>query len=381
VSPTIATAQGTIDTNRPEAAPTLKPIDLAHFASCISHWRNIRDESRFIKADKNQPSYEPSQVEEIVANILLFQRSNGGWPKDYDMTAILTSAQREIVSATHENNDTSYDNGNIHSQVRYLAHAVSQVDKPEWREACVRGFEFILRSQYANGGFPQRFPLPKSYHAHITFNDGVMVGILNLLHDASIGEVPFDWIEAELRRQSKQAVSRGVQCMLDCQIRRDGKLTGWCQQHHEVTFEARPARTFELASICPQETTKIARFLMRQPSPSNEIIEAVDSAVLWLDSTRLSGIRVEKVRSTAEAFLRHDTNIDVVVVADPSAAGIWARHYEIETDRPIFAGRDGMKKYDLASIERERRTGTAWYGAWPKALIEHEYTRWKTSRP
>ncbi|MDP1561785.1 MAG: pectate lyase [Pirellulaceae bacterium] len=355
----------------------LKPIEVTPFASGISHWRNIRDENRFIQAEKDQPSYQADQVKEIVDNILLFQRSNGGWPKDYDMTAILTPDQRAVVSSTRENNDASFDNGNIHSQVEYLAKAISQADDPEWQAACLQGLDFILRSQYPNGGFPQRFPSPKSYHAHITFNDGVMVGILNLLHDASKGTKPFEWLDADRRQQAKNAVDRGVQCLLKSQIRKDGKRTGWCQQHDEITLEARPARKFELASICPQETTEIVRFLMRQPSPSSELIDAADSAIAWLESVRLNGIRVDRVRSTPESFLRHDTDIDVVVVVDPNAKSLWARHYEIQTDRPIFAGRDGMKKYELASIERERRTGTAWYGGWPSLLIEREYPKWK----
>ncbi len=293
------------------------------------------------------------------------------------MTAILTASQREAVTATRGNNDSSYDNGNIHSQVRYLASAVSQSDNPLWKSACVRGLDFMLRSQYSNGGFPQRFPQPRSFHAHITFNDGVMIGILNQLFDAASGSEPYEWLDADMRNKCKEAVERGVHCLLKCQIRVNGKLTGWCQQHHEETFEARPARTFELASICPQETTDIVRFMMRQPSPSKELIEAIDSAIVWLQASRLTGIRVEKIDSTPEKFLRHDTDKDVVVVADPNAKDLWARHYEIGTNRPIFAGRDGVKKYDLASIERERRTGTAWYGGWPHSLIEHDYPKWR----
>ncbi len=59
----------------------LEAIDLTPFRSCISHWRDLRDETRFIKVEKDQPSYRPEQVREIVENILLFQRENGGWPK------------------------------------------------------------------------------------------------------------------------------------------------------------------------------------------------------------------------------------------------------------------------------------------------------------
>ncbi len=356
--------------------PPLRPIDVKPFGSGIQHWRQLRDESRFIKVEPGQPSYKPSQVREIAANILLFQRANGGWPKDYDMTAVLTDAQRAKVIETRSKQDSSYDNGNIHSQVGYLARAVAQVDEPSWKESCLRGFDFILRSQYDNGGFPQRFPGPKGYAAHITFNDGVMIGILNLLQDAAEGASHFAWLDAERKEKAKRAVERGVGCILKCQIQVDGKRTGWCQQHDERTFEARPARTFELASICPQETTEIARFLMRLKHPSPDVVAAVDSAVAWLKSVQLSGIRVEKVKATRESFKGHDADFDVVVVADQKAAPIWARHYEIGTGRPVFAGRDAIKKYDLARIERERRTGTPWYGTWPRRLIDAEYPKW-----
>ena len=355
----------------------LRPIALNSFGSCISHWRNLRDENRFIHVEENQPSYQASQVTEIVQNILLFQRADGGWPKDYDVTAVLTPEQRARVMGTRNREDASYDNNNLFSQVEYLARAVHQIDVPEWRLGCEKGVDFIFRSQYSHGGFPQRFPKPHSYHAHVTFNDGVMIGILRVLQDAGNAAPHFQWLDQTRRKLAREAVERGIACILRCQIRTEGELSGWCQQHDEKTFAPRSARTFELASICPQETTAITRFLMAQQNPSPELVHSVDAAVAWLQRVALKGIRVEKVASTPESFLRHDTDFDVVVVNDSQAEPLWARHYEIGTDRPVFAGRDGVKKYALAEIERERRTGTPWYGGWPRALLESEYPRWK----
>ena len=362
----------------PKTAPgELTPINVSGFSSSAQHWRDLRDESRFIQAEPNQPSYPPAQVREIVANILLFQRANGGWPKDYDMTAILTEAQRAKVHATRTRADTSFDNGNLHSQVAYLAQACAQAVEPAWRDACERGLDFILAAQYPNGGFPQRYPQPKDFHAHITFNDSAMIGCLNVLQDAAGGAPRFDWLDAARRERARAAVQRGVGCILKCQIRVDGCLTGWCQQHDEQTYEARPARTFELASLCPQDTTEILRFLMRLDPPAAEVVTAMDAAVAWLEKVKLSGIRVEKIKAPVEMFLRHTADFDKVVVKDPTAPALWARHYEIGTNRPIFAGRDGVKKYALAEIERERRTGTPWYGTWPQKLIEREYPAWR----
>ena len=55
---------------------------------------------------------------------------------------------------------------------------------------------------------------------------------------------------------------------------------------------------------------------------------------------------------------------------------MWARFYDLETGEPFFCGRDGIKKKTVAEIEYERRTGYAWYGKWPKDLIDKKYPEW-----
>ncbi|MNL61175.1 Pectic acid lyase [compost metagenome] len=57
-------------------------------------------------------------------------------------------------------------------------------------------------------------------------------------------------------------------------------------------------------------------------------------------------------------------------------ATIWARFYDIESNEPLFSGRDGIKKKTLAEIEQERRIGYAWYGTWPAALLQKKYPAW-----
>ncbi len=317
-------------------------------------------------------------MNEIVANILLFQRDNGGWPKDYDMLAVLTEEQKSAVLATRGKTDTSFDNHNIHAQVDYLARAYAAAGDRIWRDACLRGFDFLLAAQLAGGGFPQKFPDPKGYSAHITFNDGVTIGILNVLEDAAEGQPQWSWLDADRRLKARQAVERGIACILKCQIRVGEERTGWCQQHDAKTFEAASARTFELASACPQDTTEIMRFLMRVESPGKDVVAAVDAAAAWLRRVKLSGLRVKRVPAPVEEFQRHRADFDVVVVEDADAPPIWARHYEIPTDRPVFAGRDAVKRYALAEIERERRTGTPWYGGWPQTMLAKDYPHWRS---
>jgi Pectic acid lyase len=72
--------------------------------------------------------------------------------------------------------------------------------------------------------------------------------------------------------------------------------------------------------------------------------------------------------------------ISLLLVLFTIPTDAWARFYEIETNTPIFADRDGVKKYDLAKIGYERRNGYAWYGTWPQRLLEKEYPAWKEKR-
>jgi PelA/Pel-15E family pectate lyase len=308
--------------------------------------------------------------------VLLFQRENGGWPKDYDMLAILNEEQKQAIRESRTRTDTTFDNHTTHSQVDYLARAFVELGDQAYREACVRGFDFMLGAQYENGGFPQRWPNTKGIAGHITFNDGVMIGCLEVLKAAADRERHFAWLDDARRERARDAVRRGIACLLRCQIRVGETLTGWGQQHDAKTFETTSARTFELACISPADTTEIARFLMRLERTS-EITWAVDAAVGWLKRVALPGIRVERVPAPPVEFFRHKTDFDVIVVQDERAPQLWARTYEVGTDRPIFASRDGVKVYSLAEVDRERRTGSGWYGNWPRELIDVEYPRWR----
>ncbi|GAB4451622.1 MAG: hypothetical protein OHK0029_01130 [Armatimonadaceae bacterium] len=93
--------------------------------------------------------------------------------------------------------------------------------------------------------------------------------------------------------------------------------------------------------------------------------DAIEGAVAWFHRSRLEGIRLEK------------TPDDVAVVSDTNAPPLWARFYDIETNQPIFCGRDGIIKPQLAQIERERRTGYAWYTDRPAQLLSRDYPAWK----
>ena len=68
---------------------------------------------------------------------------------------------------------------------------------------------------------------------------------------------------------------------------------------------------------------------------------------------------------------------DKVVVKDPSAPPLWARFYEIGTNKPIFCSRDGKPRETLAEISYERRNGYSWLTDCPSRLLTRDYPAWK----
>ena len=307
--------------------------------------------------------FQSDEAKKIAANILSWQSPQGSWPKNGNTTVPFTG-DRSKLSGT-------FDNGATTDELRFLARIVSAKNDTNCGAAFDRGLAHILQAQYPNGGWPQYYPPPRDkYHRHITFNDDTMVRLMTFVREVATHQ-RYGFVERKQRARAQLAFDRGIDCILKCQIKVNGKLAGWCAQHDETDFSPRPARSFELGSLSGSESVGIVRLLMSLDEPSAEVIRSIQSAIAWLESAKISGIKV--VEAAAPGTPRGK---DKTVVKDASAKPMWARFYEIETGRPIFCGRDGVKKYSLTEIEYERRNGYAWLGYWPETLLKDEYPGW-----
>src|SRR4051812_588336 len=313
---------------------------------------------------KSDAWFRTQEAKTIATNILSWQAPEGGWPKNVNTTVPFTG-ERATLHSTFDNSATT-------DELRFLARMMDATKDRGYAAQFNRGLDHILKSQYGNGGWPQFSPPPQGkYHRHITFNDNTVVRLMEFVREVAT-EKPYSFVASETRRACQRAFDRGIECILKCQIQANDKLTAWCAQHDEVDFSPRPGRTFELASLSGSESVGIIRLLMSLEKPSQEVIRSVEAAVAWFESAKIAGIKLVEVEAKGTPKGR-----DRTVVKDASAKPMWARFYEIETNRPIFAGRDGVKKYSLAEIEYERRNGYAWVGYWPERLLAKDYSEWK----
>ena len=316
--------------------------------------------------------YSSDEAVRVADNVLIYQRSIGGWPKNIDMAKPFTPAEKAGVLDAKEQNDALIDNGATYTQMTYLARVYQAKPQERCKSAFLLGLDYLLKMQYENGGWPQYYPRLTGYYKHITFNDDAMIGVLTILRDIARKEAVYAFVGDARRRKAERGVQKGIECILKCQIKVNGKLTAWCAQHDEVTFAPAPARTYEKISLSGSESVGIVRFLMEIEKPSPAIVTSIEAAVAWLSQVKITGIKVVEQRDAALPNGR-----DRIVVQDANAAPLWARFYDLNTNRPIFCGRDGIIKYSLAEIEYERRNGYRWYVNQPAELLSRDYPAWQ----
>ena len=315
--------------------------------------------------DKADDWFTSAEGKQLIANIIAHQRPEGGWYKTYDVSKPPQPADKPDSGWTMP----TIDNTATYTELRLLAKAHRLDHNAAALESFNRGLDYLFTAQYPNGGWPQRFPLPNNYGKQITLNDHAMAGVMNLLFDV-VNSPEFEFVDADRRAKAKAAFDKGVDCLLKLQVKQDGKLTAWAQQYDPETLQPAKARAYELPGLASDESIGILRMLMRIKDPSPQIREAIKAGVAWVDRSKITGVKLVR---TPNASLPH--GVDVTLQPDPSAAPLWARYYELDTNKPFFSNRDGHKVYKLEEVDPERRAGYAWMRPYGEKLPA-EYDKW-----
>lgn len=355
----------------------MKKIKIVFIAALLFLFKTnvqAQKEQKWSSIIRNSESswFATNEAKAIAENVLLYQRNIGGWPKNIQMQNPLTEEQKKkLIAIKSDPKETTTDNGSTTQEMLFLSKMYAQVPDERYKIAFLAGFDYLLKAQYDNGGWPQFFPLKKGYYTHITYNDNSMVNVMNVLKNC-IDDTGYYSIKPsnETIGKAKIAFDKGIDCILKSQYKQNGVLTAWCAQHDEITLLPAKARAYELPSLSGKESAKIVLLLMSLKNPSSEVITAVNSAVAWFEKTKITGIKIESVAKP------NSTSHETVVVNDPNAEPLWARFMELEDNTPFFCDRDGVKKKTLAEIGDERKNGYSWYSNEPKEVLK-KYEKWK----
>lgn len=314
--------------------------------------------TRFARNCSDEWFHTPEALD-IAENVLLYQKEAGGWPKNVRMHYPMTAEERRKVASEKNSTEASkkscFDNDATVTELRWLARMYNAVPDERYREAFNRGVDLIFRSQYPHseapdtrpGGWTQYYPLRTGYSDFITFNDYLMTNILRFLREIIKGEgVYAALVDEPMKEKARKAYDAGVRCILDCQIKENGVKTFWCAQHDPYTLDPAYGRPHELPSYSGQEGVDIVEFLMEIENPDAEVIDAVESAVRWIDSMAIEGYDLVDVRD-AEGQL-----IDRRLEATPGKR-VWGRFIQLGGD---VAERVYPAMFDELSARTEKYT-------------------------
>jgi PelA/Pel-15E family pectate lyase len=306
--------------------------------------------------------YRSPQGRHVADVVLSFQTPAGGWSKHVDMRTRPRRSGESWSESTGWTYIDTIDNDATTDQIRFLARAARATGGPRYAEGLRRGLEYLFHAQFPHGCWPQVYPLQGGYHDAITHNDDAIALVLELMRDVVDGIVH---VPAALREPAAASLERGIDCVLATQVEVDGRKTVWAAQHDPITLVPVQGRSYEHPSLSGGESVRLLRFLMAIPEPGERVIRAVHDAADWFRENAIYGYEYAPKGRLVES---------------PGAGPIWARFYEVGTNRPIFGNRDGAVLYDWHQIEPERRDGYAWYRQDAREALQ-EFAAWAQRFP
>ena len=228
----------------------------------------------------------------------------------------------------HYGNATFDDAGTAEASQLMLRLYLAKRER-EWRAPLDKAIAFVLDSQYANGGWPQRFPLSAdaglhgrpNYTGYITFNDDVAGENIKFLIFAyqTLGarEDGAGRLLGPIRRamgvrdgggaRLLASIRRAMDCFLACQ--QPAPQAGWGLQHLPDTLKPSAARTYEPEALATHTTAANveALFGFYRLTGDRKYIARVPEALDWLESVRLPA-RLQRDGRTHPTFIEPGTN-------------------------------------------------------------------------
>ncbi|MFC3293328.1 pectate lyase [Modicisalibacter luteus] len=230
-----------------------------------------------------------------VANALIWgQTEAGGWnymfdfagPKSQDKwyETIGKNGWR-LEEFQHNWGNATFDDLGTSEASQLLLRLYLEKRDPKYLVPLEKTIDFVLESQFASGGWPQRYPendlWEGDYTSYITLNDEVAAQNIKFLIMAyqSLGPA----VDGE---RILNAIYRGMNSLLFLQQGKD--QPGWALQYtHD--FEPAAARTYEPKSLATHTTASAVNQLMDfyELTGQSKFLARIPEALDWLASVKL----------------------------------------------------------------------------------------------
>ncbi|MDD5011506.1 MAG: pectate lyase [Phycisphaerae bacterium] len=250
----------------------------------------------------------------------------------------------------HYYGNATFDDGATFETAKFLLRMYIEKFDPAYKAPLDKVINFVIKSQYPMGGWPQRYPLMDEFHHHgradytsdLTFNDDVIGGNINFLIHCYL---------AMGRQECLEPAMKGMNFYLIAQ--QPKPQAGWAQQY---TLDLKPAgaRTYEPQALSTKDTADNIRRLMvfYRLTGQTKFIEHIPEALDWLDGCRLDKSKTAGGRYTHPRFIEIGTGKPLYVHRKGSNV-IYGYYYTDYNDAKLLAHSAGKIRIDVDKIRRE----------------------------
>jgi len=266
------------------------------------------------------------------------QLASGGWQYKIDFDPV--GSRRWYFRRDKERgepqkkrrNYSIFDDNTTQSALRFLMAMDGVTEKKTaYHDAVKYALDFMLRSQARNGALPQVYPPPsRGYWNYYTFNDNAINDCINVMLDAHRIYKDARYLES---------AKKGGDFIITSQL--PAPQSGWAQQYSHDMKPA-PARWFEPAACCSAVTVRNTRTLIELflKTAEKKYLKSIPAALGWLERSKLRD-------------------------------NVWARFYELGTNRPIYVTSDRQITYEPVNLRR----GYGWFGDYGGDEVARLYKR------
>lgn len=305
-------------------------------------------------ATQNEYYYHAAQ--KAAGAIIWGQSYEGGWNYIVDFAGDRSLKQWyntigkngwRLEEFQHYYGNSTFDDDVTSDAASFLMRMYLEKMDPTYKPSLDKAIDFILKSQYPNGGWPQRFPLRNDfekqgfpdYSSFYTFNDDVIWENINFLIQCYLvlGEERF-----------LEPIHKGMEFY---RISQDSN-GAWGQQLN-MEMEAASARTYEPAAFLPGATIENAFLLLKfyQFTGDKKFLEGIPKAIKWLEETRLPKNQIEGNR-THPTFVDIKTNKPIYVHRKGSNVK-YGRYYVDSNDQNLLSHYGGKSRIPIQRLSDE----------------------------
>ena len=239
--------------------------------------------------------YYYQQALKIAKVLISVQHPEGGWNYVEDLAGeeqlkefyrtIGRQAWR-LEEFQHYYGNSTFDDEATSTCATLMLRVYLEKKDPEVRKALDKVISFMLQSQYANGGWPQRYPLmydhpfrgKEDYSSFITLNDDVMPSNIEFL---------IQCYQELGRKDLLKPIHKALN--LSARLQQPAPLAGWGDQYFVKTLKPAHARSYEPRSINTSTTVRMVRAMMDYYRLTGEkkYLKGIPAAIDFLRTQRL----------------------------------------------------------------------------------------------